>query len=120
MGGLNWSRARALTVLRAARAEQRRNERAVQRLSADVEKSQGQTDRRAVAAAVKRCAPPGPKVRRPWTELQERAHELRCQAGLFEGADRAALIREAISLEREAFQMAMAARTVLPAAPDKK
>ena len=120
MANLNWSRARALTVLRATRAAQREDERAARKASREVELAERRDVRRADTVAVKRSAPAGPKVRRPWTGLQERAHELRRQAGLFEGAERAALVREAISLEREAFQMAMAARTVLPAAPDKK
>ena len=58
--------------------------------------------------------------RRPWSYLTDQARVLRRMAKDASAGARADLLREAEELERQAYEMALAARTVLPAAPDKK
>ena len=129
MSRLDWGRDRARDLSRqSARSEReterasRRLERSIVALSRAVDAAHGVNvpDGRAAIRWARQAKRKTPMERKAWSDLELRAHELRRQSGLLCGAERAALVREAEELERQAYDMALAARTVLPAAPDKK
>lgn len=129
MSRLDWGRDRARSLSRELARSEREAERASKRLersivalsrAVDRMHGAGVPDGREAHRWARQAKRKGPVESKPWSDLELRARELRRQSGLLSGAARAELVREAEELERQAYEMALAARTVLPAAPDKK